>query len=298
MPAPGLSESRALWRPTNVMCDQFRLLAHRLFNRPLAIHPARAQAITDELAGQRRIGEALAYGAGMKAPCPTPPAQAPIVTPDGVAVVRVSGLLVQRWHPMSEEGVTGLDWLRAQLILAFSDPKVRAIVMDIDSFGGEVAGTFDLVDMIHAARGMKPVWAILTEEAYSGAYALASAADRIMIPRTGGAGSIGVIAMVLEMYRALHKAGTTVHPIRHGERKDEINEFEPLSDDARARLQARVDACGALFVETVARNRGLRPRAIRALQAGTFLGPDSVRLGLADAVSAPDQAYEALVASL
>jgi len=287
------------------MTDRSGLMAHRLFNRPLAIHASQAEVIIAELAGRRAGLGNLVRGIGMGAVLdgaaseqeqeferPYP------VTPDGVAVIAIRGVLIHRAAPYYCEGITGLDWLRVQLVMALADPDVRAIVLDIDSVGGEVSGTFDLVDMIYTARGTKPVWAILTEEAYSGAYALASAADRILIPRTGGAGSIGVIAMIVEMSKALAEAGIAVHLIRYGDRKAEGNWVEPLSDDARARFQAQVDECGELFIATVARNRGLDPKAIRALQAGTFLGPESVRLGLVDAVSAPDEAYRALVATL
>ncbi len=285
------------------MNNESGLVAYRLFNRPLAIHALQTSTMMADTAGHRsglaHLVRGIGLGAVLDGSHPPPPRNRPyLVTPDAVAMIPVRGLLMQRWHPWAEDGVTGLNWLRVQLILALDDPAVRAIILDIESFGGEVAGTFDLVDMIYEARGTKPVWAILTEEAYSAAYAIASAADRILIPRTGGAGSIGVIAMVVEMSKALTDAGIMVHLIRHGDHKAEGNPAEPLSDEARARIQAQVDACGELFIATVARNRGRSANAIRALQAGTFLGPESVRLGLADAVCAPDEAYRALVASL
>ncbi|TOL42864.1 serine peptidase, partial [Vibrio parahaemolyticus] len=69
------------------------------------------------------------------------------------------------------------------------------ICLDIDSPGGEVAGCFDLVDLIYELRGKKPIYAILSENAYSAAYAIASAADKIYVPRTGGVGSVGVIVI-------------------------------------------------------------------------------------------------------
>jgi hypothetical protein len=72
-------------------------------------------------------------------------------------------------------GMTGYDGIRQNFLTALEDPAVRAIVLDIDSPGGEVAGCFDLVDTIYAARGEKPIWAILDESAYSAAYAIASA---------------------------------------------------------------------------------------------------------------------------
>jgi len=175
---------------------------------------------------------------------------------------------------------------------------VRAIVLDIDSPGGECSGRFDLVDTIVAGRGVNPIRAVLTEVAYSAAYALASAADRISVPRTGGGGSIGVVCMHVDWSRALTEAGATVTMIRFGERKFEGNQYEPLSRSARATIQGDGDAAGTLFVETVARNRGLSVAAVSTTEAATFPGPAGVALRLADAVEAPDEVLRSLFADL
>jgi ClpP class serine protease len=67
--------------------------------------------------------------------------------------------------------------------------------------------------------------------------------------------------------------------------------LQNLSKEARARLQADVDAVGVIFDETVARNRGLKVAAVTATEAGTFLGREGVDVGFADAVMAPDAAF-------
>lgn len=284
--------------------SNFPFLAQRLFNTPLIIQAGKAEVIMAALAERmgvthltRADGQTIALmGPELTgAPEPDRPYE---VTGDGVAVIPVRGTLVQRngLHPWS--GMTGLDGVRTKFALAIEDLDVRAIVFDIDSPGGEVAGTFDLADAIFSARGVKPVHAILNEGAYSGAYALASACDRIAVPRTGGAGSIGVIAMLVDLSKALTAAGITVNVIQFGKRKADGNQAVPLSDEARDNFQAQVDEIGELFVTTVARNRGLSPAAVRKTEAATFLGAEAVRLGLADAVASPDQAYRALVASL
>ncbi|MGI4812462.1 MAG: S49 family peptidase, partial [Janthinobacterium lividum] len=181
---------------------------------------------------------------------------------------------------------------------AMNDDAVKAIVLDVDSPGGEVAGMFDLADLIYAARGYKPVQAILTECAYSAAYALASAADSIIVPRTGGVGSIGVIAMLTDMSRALDGAGVTVNIIQYGARKADGNQASPLSDEAREAFQAQVDTMGEMFVDTVARNRGMAASKVKGTEAATYLGAAGVTIGLADAVMAPDAAFMALLNQL
>ena len=122
----------------------------------------------------------------------------------GVAIIPVEGTLVAKLGMLCPySGMTGYDGIRVNFLTALADDAVRAIVLDIDSPGGECSGLFDLVDTIVAGRGVKPIRAILTEVAFSAAYAIASAADRISVPRTGGVGSIGVVCMHVDWSRAL-----------------------------------------------------------------------------------------------
>ncbi len=222
----------------------------------------------------------------------------------GVAVIGVRGVLVQRLGTLRPWGdwVTGYDGIRANLLMALADPEVKAIAFSIASPGGEVSGCFDLADTIHAARGDKPIWAICAEDAYSAAYAIASACDHITVPRTGGVGSIGVIAMLVDFSQALAEGGIAVHFIHHGARKAEVGraQYEGVKPDLLKRLQVEIDAVGELFVETVARNRGIPAKSILALEAACVpaLTGQALKTRLADAVMAPDEAFQALVTSL
>jgi signal peptide peptidase SppA len=290
--------------------DRFPHLAQRLFNVPIAILPDKAEIVLAALADRLGIarlfredqafilsdGRARAFldDAGVRQG-----REAGYDVVAGVAIIPICGTLVQKSGSLRPySGMTGYDGIRMNFLTALEDAQVRGIALDIDSPGGEVSGCFDLVDMIHAARGQKPTWAILNETAYSAAYAIASAADRITVPRTGGTGSIGVVVMHTDFSRALDKAGITVTLLSYGDRKTDGNQFEPLDRAARARFQADIDMMGDLFVETVARNRGLRAADVRGQQARTFLGENGVRAGLADAVMAPDEAFRALIMSL
>jgi capsid assembly protease len=285
--------------------NRFPHLAQRLFNVPVAIHPQKAEVIMAALADRFGVahlfrgGELLALqpGAIVLDEEDRAPERAYDVV-GGVAVIPICGTLVQKLGTLRPySGMTGYDGIRLNLLAALEDPDVDAIALDIDSPGGEVAGCFDLADTIYAARGAKPIWAILDEAAYSAAYALASAADRIVVPRTGGTGSVGVIVLHADLSQALSKAGITVTLIRYGEQKYEGNEYEPLTKEALARIQGDVDEMGELFIETVARNRDMKASAVRATKAGTFLGEAGVKAGLADAVAAPDAAFADLIRS-
>lgn len=222
-----------------------------------------------------------------------------MIADTGVAMIEVQGTLVQKLGTLRPySGMTGYDGLREAILRAHADPEVKAIVLDIDSPGGEVAGCFDLVDTIYGLRGDKPIWAILTESAYSAAYAIASAADRIIVPRTGGVGSIGVITMHVDWSKALTDAGITVTFITYGDRKADFHPEIPLSKEALEAAQADINAMGELFVNTVARNLNLSADAVRDTQAACFMGANGVSLGLADAVMAPDAALLALLDEL
>ena len=213
---------------------------------------------------------------------------------DKVAIVPVDGVLV---HGIGSAwmGERGYGQIAQQFAEAMNDDEARAIAMQISSPGGEVSGLFELTDMITSLSGDKPVWAILDDHAYSAAYAIASTADHVTVPRTGGTGSIGVITMHADLSKALENLGVKVNVIQYGERKSDYSPFKQLSEDAKGRLQTDVDAVGEMFTKMVAKNRGISQDKVRSTEAGVFLGQAGVNSGLADAVQSPNEAFAALV---
>ncbi|MDE1901511.1 MAG: S49 family peptidase [Alphaproteobacteria bacterium] len=287
---------------------RFPHLAQRLFNVPLAIHPRKAEIVMAALS--ERLGVTHLFRPDGTAVDMSPQmffdkddADSAVSenirgyeTLEGAAIIQIEGTLVNKLgtlHPYS--GMTGYDGIRQNFLTALADPAVKSIVLDIDSPGGEVAGCFDLVDTIYNARGEKPIWAILNENAFSAAYAIASAADHITVPRTGGVGSIGVITMHVDWSKALAGAGIKVTFITFGDRKADGHPEIPLSEEAKESIQQDIDAMGELFVATVARNRGLSAQDVRDQQARCFTGADGVAAGLADEISAPDAAFRQLL---
>jgi signal peptide peptidase SppA len=292
--------------------SRFPFIAQRLFNTPLAVHPRRIEVVIGALA--ERLGIASMTRLNGDVVILKPGAwrdddddfDRPGTVADygydligGVAVIPVAGTLVQKLASIRPySGMSGYDSIRAAFNAALDDPAAKGIVFEVDSGGGEVAGCFDLVDEIYAARSVKPLIAILTEDAFSAAYAIASATSKIIVPRTGAVGSIGVICAHVDFSKALSGAGIAVTFISYGARKTDGAPEKPLSDEALAVFQADVDTMGELFVETVARNRGLSADQVRATEAGTFLGAKGVEAGLACAVMSPDAAFRELIASL
>lgn len=273
-------------------------LAQRLFNTPLALHPRKAEvvmaALTDRF-GLTRI-QPMSDWDDEDDSFSRQARDTGYDVVEGIAIIPIQGTLVQKLGTLRPySGMTGYDGIRACFLRALNDSEVKAICLDIDSPGGEVAGCFDLVDEIYAARGSKPVWAILSESAYSAAYALASAADKIIVPRTGGVGSVGVIVMHVDWSQKIKNDGLQVTIITYGDRKAESNPYEPLSETARKAIQSDIDEMGRLFVSTVSRNRGITEKTVRDTEAACFLGADGVQLGLADRMASPDAAFRDLL---
>lgn len=297
------------------MINRFPNLAQRLLNVPIAIKPEKAEIVVAAVADRFGITNFLRANGDtiVLAPMAMEDADEEGVIESkrrytdngydivaGIAVIAVEGTLVQKNGTMRPySGMTGYDGIRQAFFNALRDPEVNAIVLEIDSPGGEVAGCFDLVDLIYSKRGEKPIWAVLAESAYSAAYAIASAAEFVTVPRTGGAGSIGCIMLHADFSQALETAGVKVTLIQYGDRKADGNPYQALSKEAAARAQHDIDAMGELFVETVARNRGLSADKVRKTQAATFLGAECLEAGLADAVMAPEEeAFPALLKEL
>ncbi len=255
-------------------------IATRFLNRPLALLPAFRPFVLspDEADGPGR--QRVSRGAGLVGT---------------IAVIPVLGILVHGAGYGFGFGETSYGSIRTALAEAVDDDSVTGIALHIDSPGGEVSGCPDLADALYAARSVKPLHAIVDDMAASAAYWLASACSRITVSRTGTTGSIGVLGFRADVTRALDMAGVDVTTLQYGEQKTDTLPTTKLTRAARDRLQAEVDQMGDLFVEAVARNRALRVQAVRDTQAGTFLGREGVRAGLADAVASADTAFLALM---
>lgn len=267
-------------------------MAARIFGAPLLIHRPKLEVILAVLGPRIGLAET-------GTPIPIPATRSPPASDGGIAVLPIYGTLVRRAVGLeAASGLTSYQELAAQLDAAIADPSVAAIVLDIDSPGGESGGVFDLADRVRTAAQVKPVWALANDMAYSAAYALGSAASRFFVTRTGGVGSIGVIAMHADQSVRDAKDGVRYTAVFAGARKNDLNPHEPISDEAHAFLKSEVDRIYSLFVDTVASHRGLTGDAVRATEAGVFFGQGAVAAGLADAVGTFDELLAELTSAL
>lgn len=292
-------------------------ISRRVLNRPQLITPDGALAVLSALAPRANIARvALANEGGALVTLEAPEIAARneqararadgredrcfAFDPEtGIAYLPIEGELVHRYgHIDPCSGLTGYDGITVKVQEAAADPAVRGILLDIDSPGGELYGCDGCAEAIYRARQAKPVWAIANELAASAAYWLASAADVLVVPRTGDAGSIGVVMMHADMSGAMDKAGITVTLIHAGAHKVDGNPYQALPKDVQSRLQAECETARGLFVESVARYRGRPASAFEATEALVYMGEDAVTAGLADAVADFDETYQEFARSL
>ncbi|RAI44713.1 S49 family peptidase [Rhodoplanes roseus] len=218
-----------------------------------------------------------------------------------VAVLPLRGVIASRMNLMSDiSGGTSAEGFGRMFQAALRDEGVKAIVLDVDSPGGAVSGADELSTMIHAARGPKPIVAQVDATAASAAYWIASAADEMVVTPTGSVGSIGVFGVHDDVSAAMERMGVRKTLISAGRYKTDGNPYQPLGDDARSRIQARVDAAYGMFVKAVARNRGVSQAAVREGfgQGDMVLAEPAVAEGMADRIGTMEDTLRRFGASL
>ena len=259
-------------------------LASRLYGTPLLIARSKLDVILSVLGPRIGLPDVEAAVPAVM------PASPEVAAPPGITVIPIHGTLVRRTLGLeAASGLMSYGEIGARLDAAIADPAVSGILLDVDSPGGEAGGVFELAERIRAADAVKPVWAIAADSAFSAAYAIACAASHLAVTRTGGVGSVGVIAMHVDQSVRDAQQGYRYTAITAGRHKNDFSPHEPLDQEAAERLQAEVDRLYGLFVGHVAAMRGLDPDAVRATEAGLFFGEQAIGSRLADAVASRDQ---------
>jgi signal peptide peptidase SppA len=274
----------------------FSHIASRVFNTPLMIDSKKLAAILAVLAPRLGVEPPAVEAALLTEQRSRKPYA---VTDAGVAVIEVAGSLVNRATGMdAQSGLSSYEQLGNEILDAATDPQARGILLRFDSYGGEANGAWDVAALIEEAARIKPVWASVDDWALSAGYLLASATDRIWVTRTGGVGSVGIIAMHPDQSGWDAANGLRYTTIFAGDRKNDFNPHEPLSEGARDVLVTEVDRLYGMFVDAVARRRTMNAAAVRGTEAGILYGEDSVAQGFADRVGTFRDALAAMTASL
>lgn len=216
---------------------------------------------------------------------------------EGIAILPVLGTLVRRSSYIgAASGLTSYHDIEAMAEAAFADPTVKAVLLEVDSSGGEAGGVFDLAQRLRqlAQASAKPLWAMADEAALSAAYAIACAADRLWLTRTAEVGSIGVVAVHVDESVADAKAGMTYTFLHAGAHKVDGHPHAPLPAPVAADIQADIEQLHTQFISLVAGFRRLPPEAIRDTEARVYRGEAAIQKGLADQIGTRAEAITAL----
>lgn len=279
-------------------------VADLLFNCPLAISPSKLSIILSVLAPRLQITEANGIEIhsmddrafeGVKTEAAA--ARAPFTSlPNGVALIDVSGSLVNRTRGLdAASGLQSYKSLSASHMAAVQDESIKHILLRMDTPGGQTSGLADFADQIYSHRGIKPITAIVDDQCFSAGMWIASQADEIVLSRTGGAGSIGVLAVHTDRSQAMEKGGVKVTMVSSGSKKTLLSDSAPLTEDGLEFLSHLVSKQADMFIEAVARGRGLSAQSIKAQEAGVYFGSDAIATGLVDRIEAPDQAIRNII---
>lgn len=183
-----------------------------------------------------------------------------------VRVLRLHGAIVPRGNMLSDmSGAVSLERFQQVFREAAADRTVGAIVIDVDSPGGNVALVPETVQAIRAARSAeRPIVAVANTMCASAAYWIATAADELVATPSATVGSIGVYMMHRDMSERMKQDGIAATFIYEGARKIEGHPFAPLDDAARAAFAAEVRETYNLFTADVAKSRGVPVSVVRA----------------------------------
>ena len=181
-----------------------------------------------------------------------------------IAVLPITGAIVHRGNMFTEaSGTASSDVLGKQFDSLVANPDVGTIVLDIDSPGGQAAGTPELAAKIAGARGSKPIIAHVNTEAASAAYWIATAADEIVCTSSGEVGSIGCYAVHVDRSKQNEMLGVVPTYISYGDYKIEGHPDAPIDGEALSYVQANVDRIGKQFEGDVAKYRGVSLSTVR-----------------------------------
>ena len=264
----------------------------RLFGRPLLMTPEYANVVITALADRLNV-EPQVSGAVLDS-YRRPNDRPTLDRRNGIVTYPIVGSMAHRGDGVSaDSGLQSYTAIQNDLTALLTDKSVRGILLDLDTPGGEASGLTELTDFILEARKEKPIWAIANTSACSGGMWLAAACTKFYATKMSSVGSIGVVTMHTDMSKALEKKGIVHTYIYAGKHKVSGNPTEPLSDDARAGVQAHVNVLYDEFVGAVASMRGIDESVVRKTEAGVFSPEAALEIGLIDHIGSLGQTLKA-----
>ena len=279
-------------------------IAARILSRPLLLEPGYAQIffsafgnragfstlVTDielNAEGMRQLAESYQVRASRFASGQYEPYA---IMGDGVAVVSIEGSLVHKTGALEpESGMQGYDGVRAKIDAAMQDPRVKGVLLNIDSPGGEVSGAFDMADYVASAKKRKPIWSYAGDMMASAAYLIGSQTDRVLASQTAYVGSVGVLMAHADKSQQMEKDGVKVTLLYSGAHKVDGNPYAALPDTVRETMQGELDDLRNKFASRVAAGRSMSTEAVLKTEAKTYTSAEAQGVGFVDGVASFDE---------
>lgn len=208
----------------------------------------------------------------------------------GVGVIHVSGIIsrnIDMFARFFGLGGAAIEDIAKDFQSLLDNDEVKAVILDFDTPGGAITGVNELAEIIYKARGIKPIKAYVTGMACSAGYFLAAACDEIIIDEMGSVGSIGVMRVVSKQNDKSVIFKSSQSPMKN---------IDGESEQGRAEYQAKVDYLASIFIDKVAKYRGITADEVinRGNKGGVLVGAVAVTAGLADRLGSMDALIDEL----
>lgn len=201
-----------------------------------------------------------------------------------VGVIHISGIISRHTDMFASFfgiGSAAIENIAKDFQSLLDNEEVKSIILDFDTPGGAITGVNELAEIIYNARGIKPIKAYVTGMACSAGYFLAAACDEIIIDEMGQVGSIGVMRVVSKQNDKSVIFKSSQSPMKNIEADSELG---------KAEYQAKVDYLASIFIDKVAKYRGITADEVinRGNKGGVLVGAVAVTAGLADRLGSMD----------
>ncbi|MCK4843569.1 MAG: signal peptide peptidase SppA, partial [Dehalococcoidia bacterium] len=173
-----------------------------------------------------------------------------------IVVIPLSGPITTAGSLLSPGSTITPGLVRDYLARAEKDTAVKAIVLRIESPGGEIAPSQEILWEIEEVKEAKPVVVSMGGTAASGGYYISTKADKIVALPTTMTGSIGVISQVMNVEGLLEKLGIQIETFKGGKYKDMYSGFREMTPEEEEIMQGMIDEYYEQFIDVVAEGRG------------------------------------------
>jgi len=203
---------------------------------------------------------------------------------DSVYEIRLEGVIsAEKYSGLFGVVTVTPEKIISQLDEAEKNPNVKAILIRVNSPGGSAAASQEIYEELKKVE--KPVVVSVSEVCASGAYYVASAADRIIANRSSSVGSIGVIMQIPNFEDLYEKLGIKYTTIKQGKFKDVGSPDRPITEEEIRLLEAQLKEIYRQFITDVAEARNMDAGEVEELATGwVFLGTEALELGLIDGI--------------